>query len=141
MLHNFFSIIGGDTSPASQGETIPVIRGEAAPASQVDTALANGGDIATEPPPAHRHATGLDIVRQLLEGQHGDHPAGDGSGVVVDDEDQVLSFYKDMLFSGVIQLAQKLATQHGACLALVAFWKNSLGNYHDNGKVFKEKEN
>ena len=40
-----------------------------------------------------------------------------------------------MLFSGVIQLAQKLATQHGACQALTAFWKHSMGNYHENGKV------
>ena len=40
-----------------------------------------------------------------------------------------------MLFSGVTQLAQKLATQHGACLALTAFWKNSIGAYHENGKV------
>ena len=39
-----------------------------------------------------------------------------------------------MLFSGVVQLAQKLATQHGACLALTAFWKNSIGAYHENGK-------
>ena len=97
-------MIGGDTSLASQGETVPVIRGEAAPASQGDTALANGGDIATEPPPAHRHATGLDIVRQLLGGQHGDHPADDGSGVVVDAEDQVLSFYKGIVSSVISSL-------------------------------------
>ena len=31
-------------------------------------------------------------------------------------------------------MAQKLATQHGACLALVAFWKNSVVSYHENGK-------
>ena len=43
--------------------------------------------------------------------------------------------FKDMLFSGVIQCAQKLATQHGACLALIAFWKISMGIYHENGKV------
>ena len=40
-----------------------------------------------------------------------------------------------MLFSGVLQMAQKLATQHGDCLALVSFWKNSIGSYHENGKV------
>ena len=41
----------------------------------------------------------------------------------------------DMLFSGVIQIAQKVATQHGACHALTAFWKNAMGTYHENGKV------
>ena len=40
-----------------------------------------------------------------------------------------------MLNSGVLQLAQKAATQHGACLALIAFWKNSMGSYHENGKI------
>ena len=46
-----------------------------------------------------------------------------------------INYFQDMLFSGVIQCAQKLATQHGACLALTAFWKNSMGVYHENGKV------
>ena len=41
----------------------------------------------------------------------------------------------DMLFSGVLQITQKVATQHGACQALTAFWKNSMGTYHENGKV------
>ena len=39
-----------------------------------------------------------------------------------------------MVFYGILQMAQKLATQHGACLALVAFWKNSVVSYHENGK-------
>ena len=43
--------------------------------------------------------------------------------------------YEDMIFSGVIQLAQKAATQHGACSALVSFWKNSMGSYHEMKKV------
>ena len=42
-----------------------------------------------------------------------------------------------MLFSGVMQCAQKLATQHGACLALLAFWKHAMGNYHETKKVDK----
>ena len=73
--------------------------------------------------------------------------AGDGTD---EDTDEVLSFYSgnniffrkynpelllDMLYSGVLQLAQKAATQHGACLTLTAFWKNSMGTYHENGKV------
>ena len=44
-------------------------------------------------------------------------------------------FLPDMLFSGLLQLAQKCATQHGACQSLVSFWKNSMGTYHENGKV------
>lgn len=40
-----------------------------------------------------------------------------------------------MTFYGVVQCAQKLATQHGACDALTAFWKHSGGVYHENGKV------
>ena len=67
---------------------------------------------------------------------------GQGSGAGggesdVEAGDEVLSFHCDMLFSGVIQLAQKEATQHGACQALISFWKNSLGTYHENGKVRK----
>ena len=42
-----------------------------------------------------------------------------------------------MLFSGVLQMGQKLATQHGGCQALVSFWKNALASYHDNGKVLE----
>ena len=34
-------------------------------------------------------------------------------------------------------MGQKLATQHGGCLALVSFWKNALASYHDNGKVLE----
>ena len=44
-----------------------------------------------------------------------------------------------MLFSGILQMAQKLATQHGDCLALVSFWKNSIGSYHENGKVLSQQ--
>ena len=40
-----------------------------------------------------------------------------------------------MLFSGVVQCAQKLATQHGACQALLAFWKQAMGSYHEAKKV------
>ena len=43
--------------------------------------------------------------------------------------------FLDMLFSGVVQCAQKLATQHGACQALLAFWKHAMGNYHEAKKV------
>ena len=46
-----------------------------------------------------------------------------------------------MLFSGVLQMAQKVATQHGDCLALVSFWRNSIGSYHENGKVFSLSKN
>ena len=41
----------------------------------------------------------------------------------------------DMLFSGIVQCAQKLATQYGDCEALVPFWKASMGTYHETGKV------
>ena len=51
------------------------------------------------------------------------------------EEDEVLNFYLDMLFSGMVQCAQKLATQHGACQALLAFWKHAMGNYHQTKKV------
>ena len=54
------------------------------------------------------------------------------------EQDEMYEFYCDMLFSGVVQCAQKVATQHGACQALVAFWKNSMGLYHENGKVRTE---
>ena len=42
----------------------------------------------------------------------------------------------DMLSSGIVQLAQKAATQFGDCLALVGFWKNSMITYHENKKVY-----
>ena len=69
------------------------------------------------------------------------------------DDDQVLNFYYgkidassaflfypltlllDMLFSGIVQCAQKHATQYGDCEALVSFWKASLAIYHETGKV------
>ena len=62
---------------------------------------------------------------------HGHTDGGDAGEA----SDEVLDFHIDMLFSGVLQMAQKAATQHGACLALTAFWKNSMGSYHENGKV------
>ena len=65
--------------------------------------------------------------------QGSDTRVGESSGEA---EDEILSFHTDMLFSGVIQLAQKAATQHGACQALTSFWKNSLVTYHENGKVW-----
>ena len=40
-----------------------------------------------------------------------------------------------MMFSGVLQCAQKVSTQHGACRALVSFWKNSMGTYDELKKV------
>ena len=40
-----------------------------------------------------------------------------------------------MLFSGVVQCAQKLATQYGGCRALAAFWKWAAEQYHENKKV------
>ena len=67
-----------------------------------------------------------------------------------EDEDEALNFYYgkpvktkinysqfdlDMVFYGVVQCAQKLATQHGACMALVAFWKHAMGTYHLTKKV------
>ena len=51
------------------------------------------------------------------------------------EQDEMYNFHCDMLFSGVVQCAQKAATQHGACQALIAFWKNSMGLYHENGKI------
>ena len=70
------------------------------------------------------------------------------------DDDEVLDFHKglispsfftfisipyiplDLLFRGVLQCAQKMATQYGDCLALTSFWKNSLLDYHEAKKVF-----
>ena len=43
----------------------------------------------------------------------------------------------DLLFRGVLQCAQKVATQFGDCVALISFWKNSLNDYHDAKKVIK----
>ena len=40
-----------------------------------------------------------------------------------------------MLFSGVVQCAQKFATQYGGCRALAAFWKWAAEQYHENKKV------
>ena len=48
---------------------------------------------------------------------------------------QNITKFIDMLFSGVVQCGQKLATQHGACRALLAFWKHAMGNYHEAKKV------
>ena len=47
----------------------------------------------------------------------------------------MLRFFLDMLFSGVIQCAQKLATQYGDCSALIAFWKHAMGTYHETKMV------
>ena len=74
---------------------------------------------------------GPDQEQRDSGGQGGDAEGDESSG---DAGDEVLSFHSDMLFSGVIQLAQKAATQHGACQALTSFWKNSLVTYHENGK-------
>ena len=41
-----------------------------------------------------------------------------------------------MVLRGVVQCAQKVATQFGDGLALVSFWKNSMGDYHHSKKVF-----
>ena len=102
-----------------------------------ESAPANANSRASQPS-AQGDTTSFDqFIQQLVQGgPHGDHPDGGDSSVAADnEEDEVLNFYKDMLYSGIIQLAQKLATQHGACEALIAFWKNSMGAYHDNGKV------
>ena len=44
--------------------------------------------------------------------------------------------FEDMLLSGIIQCAQKLATQYGACDALTSFWKYAIGTYHKANTVF-----
>ena len=40
-----------------------------------------------------------------------------------------------MLFSGILILSSKLATQYGDGEALISFWKNSQGTYHQAKKV------
>ena len=86
------------------------------------------------------NATGLSqfLDRLREEGQASHRDGGHGDGAVEEDNeevDEILNFHTDLLYSGVIQLTQKMATQHGACNALTAFWKNSLVTYHENGKV------
>ena len=46
----------------------------------------------------------------------------------------------DMLFSGVLLCSSKHATQHGDGLALISYWKNSLGTYHETSKVRNKKK-
>ena len=41
-----------------------------------------------------------------------------------------------MLFAGLLQCSAKLATQHGDSLALIAYWKDSMGTYHETKKVW-----
>ena len=52
----------------------------------------------------------------------------------VDVTDEVKRFHLDMLACGLLQLAQKSATQNGDCEVLISFWKNSLSDYHDSKK-------
>ena len=82
-----------------------------------ENAFIGGGNAAT-----------TELLACIGEG-HGDTDGGDVAS------DEILAFYMDMLYSGILQMAQKAATQHGACLALTAFWKNSMGSYHENGKI------
>ena len=99
----------------------------------VDTSHTEGhGDISTG------LSQFLDRLREEGPGQVRHSDGGHGDGAVEEDNeevDEILSFHTDLLYSGVIQLTQKMATQHGACNALTAFWKNSLVTYHENGKV------
>ena len=41
----------------------------------------------------------------------------------------------DLLFRGLVQCGQKVATQFGDCLALTSFWKNAMVDYHEAKKV------
>ena len=75
---------------------------------------------------AEHHGVQVDHHRGVEEANHGDFAP---------ENDEIFNFHCDMLFSGVVQCAQKLATQHGACHALIAFWKNAFAQYHENGKV------
>ena len=75
---------------------------------------------------AEHHGVQVDHHRGVEEANHGDFTP---------ENYEIFNFHCDMLFSGVVQCAQKLATQHGACHALIAFWKNAFAQYHENGKV------
>ena len=66
-----------------------------------------------------------------------------------EDQDSVFNFYKgcsgvlscylfsilDLLFYGILNLAQKAVSQYADGEAALAMWKNSLADYHDAKKV------
>ena len=45
----------------------------------------------------------------------------------------------DLTYFGLLLLAQKSAGQFGDGEGSLAFWKNSMADYHDEKKVFKFK--
>lgn len=53
----------------------------------------------------------------------------------------LLIFFKsscsDLLHYGLLMLAQKSASQYGDGEGALAFWKNSIADYHDEKKVLK----
>ena len=52
----------------------------------------------------------------------------------IEEQDFMQNFHKDLLFYGLMNLAQKFASQHGDGEAILAMWKNSLSDYQDAQK-------
>ena len=50
------------------------------------------------------------------------------------ESDYKSNFHRDLTYYGLLMLAQKAASQHGDGEGSVAFWKNSIADYHDEGK-------
>ena len=49
--------------------------------------------------------------------------------------ERIISNFLDLKYYGVLMLAQKAASQFGDGEGAVAFWKNSMSDYHDESKV------
>ena len=50
-----------------------------------------------------------------------------------------LTFFLDLLYYGILNLAQKAVSEYADGEASLAMWKNSLADYHDTKKVHSEK--
>jgi hypothetical protein len=50
-------------------------------------------------------------------------------------QDHMLNFHKDLLYYGVLMMAQKSCSQYGDGEGALAMWKNSMSDYNDEKKV------
>ena len=50
-------------------------------------------------------------------------------------QDHMLNFHKDLLYHGVLMMAQKSCSQYGDGEGALAMWKNSMSDYNQEKKV------
>ena len=49
---------------------------------------------------------------------------------------EITFYFPDLIYNGILMLAQKSSSQYGDGEGSLAFWKNSIADYHDEKKVF-----